>query len=397
MPYVLREYEPEWLQSSELAIDTGTWIWQHFGKLIDVQFPAPPTGNRWKLVSKGWVGQIPLPGGDRLILQPRVDLYTLAVMLSYAYDLPSLTFLSGLVGVTDVEGLYDALAALLAKQVLVRTRKGLLREYREAHEVLPYVRGRFDVCRKATSPWEVTFACRFDDHSAENKANQILCWTLHTILRQGVLQARTRRLVRQALLQLKGTVSLVPKTAEDCLEHTYDRLSEDYRPMHALCRFFLDSRGPGHDDGHQQMVPFLVNMPRLFERFVAVWMERHLPRGLRVKSQKQLKLGESDDLSFFVDLVVEEVATGRPVCLLDTKYKIAAKPSPADVLQVIAYAQLIGCPEAVLLYPVELKPHLDERSGNVHVRSLRFALDGDLDVSGTHFLNALLGPGLVTS
>jgi 5-methylcytosine-specific restriction enzyme subunit McrC len=46
--------------------------------------------------------------------------------------------------------------------------------------------------------------------------------------------------------------------------------------MHALCRFFLECRGPGHETGDRKMIPFLVNMNNLYELFVARWLEKNL-------------------------------------------------------------------------------------------------------------------------
>jgi len=44
---------------------------------------------------------------------------------------------------------------------------------------------------------------------------------------------------------------------------------------------------------------------------------------------------------------------------------------------VIAYAEAIGCKEAILIYPVEMESPLDMWVGDIHVRSATFALEGD--------------------
>ena len=56
----------------------------------------------------------------------------------------------------------------------------------------------------------------------------------------------------------------------------------------------------------------------------------------------------------------------------------------------VAYADLKGIQEAVLIYPVLLQPPLDIPWGAKHVRSMAFPIDGDLEVAGRGFLDTLL-------
>jgi 5-methylcytosine-specific restriction enzyme subunit McrC len=55
----------------------------------------------------------------------------------------------------------------------------------------------------------------------------------------------------------------------------------------------------------------------------------------------------------------------------------------------VAYAQSIGCRQAVLVYPQAPAQPLDARAGDVRVRSLSFPLDGVLQAGGAHFLKEL--------
>jgi len=58
----------------------------------------------------------------------------------------------------------------------------------------------------------------------------------------------------------------------------YIRQNADYATLHALCRFFLEQAGPTHELGRHRMLPFVVEMAALFERFVVAWLRVHLPR-----------------------------------------------------------------------------------------------------------------------
>jgi 5-methylcytosine-specific restriction enzyme subunit McrC len=78
---------------------------------------------------------------------------------------------------------------------------------------------------------------------------------------------------------------------------------------------------------------------------------------------------------------------GAAVLVLDTKYR--AEVTAADVQQIVTYAQLRGCRDAVLVYPETPRRPLDVHAGDIRVRTLTFALDSDLHAAGSAFLAAL--------
>lgn len=165
--------------------------------------------------------------------------------------------------------------------------------------------------------------------------------------------------------------------------------------MHALCRFFLEHTGPTHEVGDRQMFPFLVNMARLYELFVARWLKRDLPKGYRLVAQKRVSLNEQDQFGINIDLVIYEHGSDTPVCVLDTKYKAPNAPSPSDLQQMVAYAAAKRAPRAVLIYPIALPRQFNARYGasDIVVETLTFGLDRDLNVEGTDFLSGLIRSG----
>jgi 5-methylcytosine-specific restriction enzyme subunit McrC len=196
--------------------------------------------------------------------------------------------------------------------------------------------------------------------------------------------------VRRAYRAVKGAVSEVEVGAEAVIGRIYTRLNQDYQPMHALCRFFLEQSGPSHQVGDQGMIPFLVNMARLYELFVAEWLKANLPPPWQVKAQETVHIGLNNELQFEIDLVIED-SGGNPRYVLDTKYKTAGKADNADINQIIAYATAKSCREAILIYPRPLPQPLDLWLDNIHIRTLTFSLAGDLEEAGQQFLGALFG------
>ncbi len=384
----LKEYQKRPLPRSALAEAEGEALWRRYGDQVAVEFPTPKTRHQWQLTSQGWVGFIPLTPELGISLTPKVPVGNLFRMLEYAYKLDFLTP-EGLTDSKSLQELYERLANILAKRVLDRARRGLYRAYLPDADTLPYVRGSLDLRRRLRRPWAVDLPCAFEEHTADLEENQILAWTLLRIARSGACTERVLPTVRRAYRLLQGSVSLEPFLPEACLGRLYNRLNDDYRPLHALCRFFLEHAGPTHERGDREMIPFLVPMARLFEFFVAEWLRAHLPARYRLEVQENVHFGEVRELRFQIDLVLYDAEIGRPVAVLDTKYKNPERPSERDVQQVVAYAESKECREAVLVYPVETP--LDVRVGGIRVRSMVFDLEGDLDAGGESFAAGLTG------
>lgn len=299
-----------------------------------------------------------------------------------------------------LEDFYERLADILAKRISDRARKGLHRAYVPRCDPMTYVRGRMDVKHLVQKPWEASVKCHYKEHTPDIEDNQILLWTLKRIAQTGVGRSEVLANVRRAYHALQGTVSLEPCTAQVCIKRFYNRLNKDYQPLHALCRFFLEQSGPSHEMGDRKMLPFLVNMARLYELFVAEWLKEHLAEwtaisdpqlsDLMVKAQDLVYLDPNQSLSFNIDLILEDKAMGQTRYVMDTKYKTPDRPSSDDVAQIIAYAVKKECSEAVLIYLEPLKVPLDVKVQNIRVRTLTFAISQELQQGGHAFLQQLL-------
>lgn len=380
-PFILPEYQPIRLPRAELRDEWGMKLYRQYASQLHV---APPSlaDDAWKLTNLGWAGYIPLGQDTGLFLQPKVPLANLFGMMGYAYRLGE--FLdAGVYQSASVGEFYEQLAYILARRVLARARQGLYREYVPKTETLPYVRGRLHL-QPSTFNFQPSLFCHFHEQTPNIEDNQILAWTLHTVARSGLLTSRVAPTVRAAYRALAGTVALTPVASPTLTGRTYTRLNPDYRGLHALCRFFLDHSGPLHQAGDQPMVPFLVDMARLFEQFVAEWLRTHLPEGVALRVQERVELGYTGDLHARVDLVLYDM-TGQARVVLDTKYRTPDHPSPEEIFQVAGYADLKGCHDAFLVYPASLPRSLDVRVGDVRVQSVTFGVAGDLEKAGEGF------------
>jgi 5-methylcytosine-specific restriction enzyme subunit McrC len=131
-------------------------------------------------------------------------------------------------------------------------------------------------------------------------------------------------------------------------------------------------------------------MARLYELFVAEWLKAHLPSDVILKVQEKVEIGKGQALMFKIDLVLYDRASGKALCVLDTKYKVNESRHADDVAKVVAYAEMKECTKAILVYPTPLQKPVNASSPNIKVRSMTFALAGDLEESGKAFLRGLL-------
>ena len=387
----LIEYQPRSVALSDMSQDEGRLLWEKYKRQVEIDEPGFKTGPGWRLTAQGWVGYIPLSRDLGIRLLPKVVLGNVFRMLEYAFRLENFWFLDGLIDCQSLEDFYERLANVLAKRILDRARRGYYRAYLGQSDHLPFVRGRLDMGHVLRAPWSPKPFCQFEEHTADIEENQILTWTLWRITQGGICSERVLPTVRQAFRSLQGVTSLTPAPAARCVGRLYNRLNDDYRPLHALSRFFLEQSGSSHHIGDRQIMPFLIDMSRLFELFVAEWLTQKLPSKWTLKRQEEVPLGQDRHFTYQIDLVLYNNATGEVHAVIDTKYKAVDKPGMDDVQQVHAYAHSKGARQAVLVYPVAPNIPLDETKGGIHLRSLAFDLAGDLEGAGGHFLTALLG------
>jgi 5-methylcytosine-specific restriction enzyme subunit McrC len=336
----LNEYEPKRFSDEAIPNELLKKLHFDFGNKVSVDFASPKTDDMIQLTSLGWVGYIPLSSDLVIKLQPKVKLHNLFRMLEYAYDLKNFQILEGLIECNSLNEFYERLANILSLQVLNRSRKGFYRTYLPQEEKLPYVRGKLNIRKAIQKPFSVKLHCHYEDHTADVQENQIIAWSLFNIARSGFCTEKTIPNVRRAYRSLRGLVSIKPFRPNECLGICYNRLNNDYQMIHALCRFFLEHIGPGHEFGDNKMLPFMVNMNHLYERFVAKWLEEHLPPNYSLKIQEKVDIGEEHALTFKIDLVLYDANKEKTYCVLDTKYKAAESPDHTDIAQAIAYAEM---------------------------------------------------------
>jgi 5-methylcytosine-specific restriction enzyme subunit McrC len=388
---ILQEYQTARLMKEELPESLGERLWKEYDGKITVDFPTVKTGYKWCLTAQGWVGQIPLTSHFGIRIKPKVPIENVFRMLEFAYGLKGFHFLEGFTDLGSLDDVYERLANVLARRIMDRARKGLYRNYDPRSEPLSFVRERMDVSYAVRHPWRVKPWCDYHIHTPDVDDNRILAWTLHVLRRSGIRREEVRRSVAGAHRIMNGAASPVRFSASDCVGRLYTRLNDDYRVLHALCRFILEHTGPNLTIGPRTMLPFLIPMAQLFESFVAAWLKENLPADITLREQDHVSF--SNETYFKIDLVLyqrdPDSAGEKALCVMDTKYKTPEGASADDIAQVVSYAVSKRCLDAYLIYPTEISKPLDIHVGDVHVQSLAFRIDGDLEVAGREMLESL--------
>ena len=386
----LDEEIPRTLSENELDAETAKTIHNDHKKKISLE--PNPWEHTYTLRSNGYIGYIPVNERYTIRIQPKVNVNNIFRMLEYTYKLKSFELLKGITNIESTEDFFERFVNVLGRRILDRNRKGLYCDYIERSDTIPHLRGRTKILpttvallRGAMEP-----TCEFEEHTSDLTENQILLWTLYQLRQFQIKRDDVKRIVRKAYHELTHKASLNQIEPKDCINRFYNRLNQDYQPLHGLCRFFLEHVGPGIERGSYEFLPFVINMPNLFESFVAEWLRERMSHEYIVKKQHIAALDSEGKFEFRIDLVIANAMTGKTSCVLDTKYKVSPKPEESDICQIQTYASKMGTKNAYLIYPSEIT-RLETTIGEIAVRSIVFDISQDPDKAGFLFLDELMG------
>ena len=133
--------------------------------------------------------------------------------------------------------------------------------------------------------------CRYTTYSWDLPENQVIRQVARLLSGWGLSPRLTGRFV--ALDHQMDEVSPSRLTAGDVDRFSYNRQSEDYRPIHRYCRFFLNGASLNEDAGDEMFDGFLWNMNTLFEMFIAVKLGARLRAPFSITDQMRTHLDKA--------------------------------------------------------------------------------------------------------
>jgi 5-methylcytosine-specific restriction enzyme subunit McrC len=314
-----------------------------------------PTGQRhhFQLTPRGCVGVLVTPT-CRLVIRPKIPLKNLYYLLDPLTPAPLQTDAATATPGTD---LFDFLAARLAEHLRRRVAVGLQRGYVEQLEQGPFLHGKLDVAAQLRNgpTRKEQLHCRFEDFTADLPCNQAPKATAEHLLGSALLSDAVRTELRQALQGFEA-IHAIPLTADTFARLSRGPLPADYRSLLDLCQLLMEGSTTNQEAGPTPAPAFLLDMDRIFERYVTRGMVeafRDCPE-LSTTIQPLHPLSPPQpgqpDVSLRPDITIDR--GGCPVLILDAKWKrLGQTVVTTDLYQVITYAAALGVDHAVLVYP----------------------------------------------
>lgn len=234
--------------------------------------------------------------------------------------------------------------------------RGLVRGYRRVQENRPAFRGRLVVAENVRRNL-VRAQMSFVEHQVYDHdvlANRVLFAALEVLGRASLrssTRARVRRVSEGFPLCVRGEVA-----EEQLARLTLSRNARHYEEAVLLARLILLGRAPNLRAGAAPVLALMFDMNLLWERFVAVTLQRVAPTGLRVSTQSSRAFWKGSGgrgRTVKPDILVHAEGVARPEMVLDTKWKLPkrGKPSDADLKQMFVYNELYDAPRSLLVYP----------------------------------------------
>ena len=357
--------------------------------------------RRW-LRLDNYVGVIETPCGTRIEILPKhVDEHGAEVasrellrrMICAAMDLPVRKLAE-----TTLQRFDAPLSEWVMGQFLVALnhliKRGVRSDYVRVDASEYFLRGQLDPARQVRQPpgRQHVFQIRHDIFVPDRPENRLLKLALEQVARLAQTPSNWR--LANELRTLMNEVPASANLEADFRAWRNDRLMAHYQPVRPWCELILYRHMPHSLIGEWHGISLLFPMEKLFERYVAAWLRRHLVPSakLRAPAASEYLCLQDGDRVFRLepDLLVEH--DGRR-WVLDTKWKRLDGSdkvnryglSQPDLYQLFAYGmKYLGSEggELALIFPkwpkfLEALPVFDFGHG-LNLRVLPFDLDNEV-------------------
>jgi 5-methylcytosine-specific restriction enzyme subunit McrC len=359
------------LDRAQVSLSAFNWLCQTSSSFRASGAALVQVEDRQWLRLDNFVGVIETPCGTRIEILPKhldgpdaaaASRNLLRRMIGAAMDLPVRQ-------VSDTS--LQTFDAPLSEWVIGRflsalnhlIKRGVRSDYLRVDSAEHFLRGQLDASRQIRQPpgRQHIFQIRHDVFVPDRPENRLLRRALEHVAR--VAQSPANWRLAQELRSLLHEVPASTNVEADLLAWRDDRLMAHYRPVRPWCELILYRQMPYSLVGEWHGISLLFPMEKLFERFVAAWLRRHLVPGaiLRAPAASEF-LCRHDGYRMFrlePDLLIEH--QGRR-WVLDTKWKRLDATdrannyqiSQADMYQLFAYGMKCLGPDGgdlALIFP----------------------------------------------
>lgn len=311
---------------------------------------TPRVDGAWALrPSPGKVGAVRV-GDLEVVVGPKAPFSSVLFMLGYARD-PGLR-------PEDVEAagsdeVWPILAVTLERLMTRALERGVLQGYVLREDALPLVRGRIRVgdqlSRRSGLP--LPLEVQYDEYEVDIAENRVLRAAVRRMSFVPGLDLRLRSRLRHLDGRLDG-VSVLPVGAP-LPRWRPSRVNSRYLPALRMAELVLRHVGLATIAGGGTVAAFVVDMAQVFEDFVGVALGRAWARESLGSTRRQFPahLDVGGRMPIRPDVV--HVVEGRPVAVLDAKYKLGTQSGAypvEDLYQLFTYCTVLGLQTGWLIY-----------------------------------------------
>ena len=208
-----------------------------------------------------------------------IPIRNLFYMLCYAWDI--LGIMDDIpISDDDYDSAYDLLAYVFAYGIGKLIRSGFHRSYIEEAEELSTLRGKIQIYEsiKAGSMQNGRLVCSYDEYSENDTFNQILKYTIDSLINQNELSKKTVATLKSERLFFSEIGSKAP-TRDNCQKLHFNRNNKIYRLLIHIAVMMYENIVPDEKAGIRIFKDFYreEQMERVFEMFILNFYKRKYP------------------------------------------------------------------------------------------------------------------------
>ena len=210
-----------------------------------------------------------------------IPIKNLFYMLCYAWNV--LAVMDDVkVGSDDFDDAYNLLARVFSYGIGKLIRSGFHRSYVESTEELSTLRGKISVQESinALSMQRKKLVCTYDEYSTNDILNQILKYTIDSLLKNPNVSTITKRELKKQNAFFSGIESKAP-TKENRQKLIFNRNNVTYKLLINIAVMLYDNTTVNEEDGQNTFKDFFrqEQMHKVFEMFILNFYSLHLDKG----------------------------------------------------------------------------------------------------------------------
>lgn len=250
--------------------------------------------------------------------------------------------------------------------------KLIYQNYTEINNEIPFLKGRLNINEYiknnlCTGNW-TKLNCTYDSFEIDNQLNRIIKFVAK-LLHQVSKVSDNKKLLHEISFIL-DEVTDVQATAAGCERVKINPLFSELQTVLDYCKLFLSNSMIYTYKNDLKVFAFLIPMEKIFEEFVAGFMEKHKlqifdGKSVEIKTQasdKYLAYKNADPKKDIYQLKNDIlIKIDDASIIIDTKYKLAylnqkneIVPAQSDMYQMLSYAVRRGCDKVCLIYPATI-------------------------------------------